>query len=248
MSSEGHETCHLRNGLQGGQSTTDPAETTCLSPQPLECSEAETPAVGGPGHGVPRPEKDLSRPPDPLRGPQSWNPAQPGPGLGQSEFGGSPVGVPWRPSLQGGKVLQRLQDTIWMRRKSGELRGGQTSWGQALRRLWSSEMTPPGRGWLRWWAQQGSCRHAHWIDRARVWSPEPSLAPVCTHQSSPSGSQDPTEPAGVEGGAPRSTALGTRPPRWLQPRTFSKKKGPQGTKLLGPTPQALVETPQLAEA
>lgn len=47
---------------------------------------------------------DLSRPPGPLSGPQNWNPAQPGLGLGHSGFGGSPLGVPWRLRLRGGKL------------------------------------------------------------------------------------------------------------------------------------------------
>lgn len=139
----------LEKRAAGGPKHYRPCRDHLPLPAAPRMLRAETPAVGGPGHGVPRPEKDLSRPPDPLRGPQSWNPAQPGLGMGHSEFGGSPVAVPWKPRLQGGKVLQGLQGTVWMRRKSGELRGGQTSWGQALRRLWSSEMTPPGRGWPR---------------------------------------------------------------------------------------------------
>lgn len=72
---------------------------------------AETPHCRWPWawHGVLCPEKeepraDLSRPLDPLSGPQNWNPAQPGLGLGHSGFGGSPLDVPWRLRLQGGKL------------------------------------------------------------------------------------------------------------------------------------------------
>ena len=65
---------------------------------------------------------------------------------------------------------------------------------------------------------------------------------VCPHQSPPHGSGDPCRTCGE--GPPRRTrtALESCHLAWpcrLQLRTFSKKKGPQGTKLLGPHPLGL---------